>query len=103
MGQAARAGAGSAHATYDGIKAWRDSLSRPAAPPGGHAPAPALPPLGVAVFAADTGIRRVMERDREVEHWSEFDRGGHFPAMEDPDLLTADLRAFFRRYRVCAG
>ena len=34
-----------------------------------------------------------------VEHWSEFERGGHFPALEVPDLLVADVRAFFRRYR----
>jgi hypothetical protein len=28
--------------------------------------------------------------------WSEFDRGGHLPALEAPDLLVGDLRAFFR-------
>jgi hypothetical protein len=28
--------------------------------------------------------------------WTEFGRGGHFAAMEEPDLLVADLRAFFR-------
>ena len=28
--------------------------------------------------------------------WSEFDRGGHFAAMEAPDLLVDDVRAFFR-------
>jgi epoxide hydrolase len=32
-------------------------------------------------------------------HWSEFDRGGHFPAMEEPDLLVGDVREFFRRFR----
>jgi hypothetical protein len=31
--------------------------------------------------------------------WSEFDRGGHFAAMEEPDLLIADVRAFFRKLR----
>ena len=31
-----------------------------------------------------------------VVHWSEFDRGGHFAALEAPDLLAADLREFFR-------
>ena len=24
--------------------------------------------------------------------WSEFDRGGHFAALEAPDLLTEDVR-----------
>jgi hypothetical protein len=27
-------------------------------------------------------------------HWNEYDRGGHFPAMETPDLVVADLREF---------
>jgi len=31
--------------------------------------------------------------------WSEFDRGGHFAAMEVPDLLVGDVRAFFRPLR----
>ena len=29
----------------------------------------------------------------------EFSRGGHFPAMEEPDLLVAYIRAFFRKVR----
>ena len=60
---------------------------------------PAGPPTGVAVFAADTTIRHLLDPAGAVEHWSEYDRGGHFPAMGVPDLLTADLRAFFRRHR----
>jgi hypothetical protein len=28
-------------------------------------------------------------------HWAEFDRGGHFAAMEVPDLLVGDVREFF--------
>ena len=53
----------------------------------------------MAVFAADTGIRSVMDPEGAIEHWTEYDRGGHFPAMEVPDLLTDDLRAFFRERR----
>jgi hypothetical protein len=30
---------------------------------------------------------------------TEYDTGGHFLAMETPDLLTGDVRAFFRRHR----
>ncbi|AWB95501.1 epoxide hydrolase [Agromyces badenianii] len=56
-------------------------------------------PSGVAVFPGDFGIRAIAERDDNVVHWSEFDRGGHFPAMEVPDLLVADVRAFFRELR----
>jgi hypothetical protein len=29
-------------------------------------------------------------------HWSEFDRGGHFAAMEQPELYVGDLRTFVR-------
>ena len=57
------------------------------------------PPMGVAVFAADNTLRSLMEDDDKIEHWSEFDRGGHFPAMEVPDLLVADMRDFFSGLR----
>ncbi|QKW34610.1 epoxide hydrolase [Actinomadura sp. NAK00032] len=56
-------------------------------------------PHGVAVFPGDGGIRRIAEREHNVVHWSEFDRGGHFAAMEAPDLLIEDVRAFFRKVR----
>ncbi|GAB2815889.1 epoxide hydrolase [Actinoallomurus bryophytorum] len=56
-------------------------------------------PLGVAVFPGDSTIRRFVERDHDVVHWSEFDRGGHFAALQAPDLLTSDIRAFFRGLR----
>ncbi|GAB3562896.1 epoxide hydrolase [Amycolatopsis endophytica] len=54
-------------------------------------------PLGVAVFPHDLmlPVRRLAERDNNVVHWSEFDRGGHFAAMEEPDLLAADVLEFF--------
>jgi hypothetical protein len=35
----------------------------------------------------------------DFERWEEYDRGGHFPAMETPDLLVPDLRAFLRPMR----
>jgi pimeloyl-ACP methyl ester carboxylesterase len=56
-------------------------------------------PTGVAVFSRDVAIRRYGERANTIVHWSEFDRGGHFAAMEAPDLLVDDVRAFFRRFR----
>ncbi|HTF41951.1 MAG TPA: alpha/beta hydrolase, partial [Propionibacteriaceae bacterium] len=56
-------------------------------------------PSGVAVFPGDFGIRPIAERDNNVVHWSEFERGGHFPAMEVPDLLVGDVRTFFRGLR----
>jgi pimeloyl-ACP methyl ester carboxylesterase len=53
--------------------------------------------LGVAVFQDDfKTIRALAERDNaNIQHWSEFPRGGHFAALEVPDELVADLRAFF--------
>jgi hypothetical protein len=55
----------------------------------------------VAVFAEDYAIRRYGERGNHIVHWSEFDRGGHFAAMEAPDLLVSDVRKFFRPVRWC--
>jgi pimeloyl-ACP methyl ester carboxylesterase len=56
-------------------------------------------PIGIAAFAADDILRYVLNRDGQIGHWSEFDRGGHFPAMEVPDLLVTDIRDFFRGLR----
>ena len=56
-------------------------------------------PHGVAIFPGDPGVRRIAEREHNVVHWSEFARGGHFAAMEAPDLLVEDIRAFFRMVR----
>ena len=40
--------------------------------------------------------RSFAERDNtNIVHWSDFDRGGHYAAMEVPDVLAADIRAFF--------
>jgi epoxide hydrolase len=60
---------------------------------------PATTPTGVAVFAEDYAIRRYAEAANNIVHWTEFDRGGHFAAMEAPDLLVGDLREFFRGLR----
>jgi pimeloyl-ACP methyl ester carboxylesterase len=89
------AGPSSAHAICDGMEAWRAMADQAEA---GEAPQ-AGPPTGVAVFAADTTIRSVMDPAGRIRHWSEFERGGHFAAMEVPDLLAADLRTFFAELR----
>lgn len=67
----------------------------------GPASEPSAVPMGVAVFPAEhlLSIRRLAERAYNIVHWSEFDRGGHFPAMEVPELLVEDLRRFFRQFR----
>jgi hypothetical protein len=52
---------------------------------------------GVAVFKDDfQTIRPLAERDNTaIVHWSEFDRGGHYAALEVPELVVGDLRTFF--------
>ncbi|HEY1698714.1 MAG TPA: epoxide hydrolase [Trebonia sp.] len=63
--------------------------------------APSSAPTGVAVFPFEIAppIRSLAERANNIVHWSEFDRGGHFAAMEEPDLLVGDVREFFRQFR----
>ena len=55
----------------------------------------------MAVFPAEIAapVRRLAEQSNRIVHWSEFDRGGHFAAMEEPDLLVGDVREFFRLFR----
>jgi pimeloyl-ACP methyl ester carboxylesterase len=65
----------------------------------GQWPEPSTVPTGVAVFAEDIAIRRYAEHSNNVVHWSDFDRGGHFAALEVPDLLIGDVRDFLRRFR----
>ncbi|MGY1615638.1 epoxide hydrolase family protein [Geodermatophilus sp. SYSU D00691] len=59
-------------------------------------------PTGCSVFPAEVPrpSRRWAERRYPgIRFWEEHDRGGHFPALEVPDLLVGDLRAFFRLVR----
>jgi pimeloyl-ACP methyl ester carboxylesterase len=59
-------------------------------------------PLGYARFPKE--IRRPPRAWLEAEnptlhHWTSMPRGGHFAAMETPDLLVDDIRTFFRPLR----
>jgi epoxide hydrolase len=57
-------------------------------------------PTAVAVFKNDFhSIRRFAQRANNIVRWSVFDRGGHFAAIDAPDLLVGDLREFFRQFR----
>jgi pimeloyl-ACP methyl ester carboxylesterase len=56
--------------------------------------APAAVPQGFAVFGADETVRRLVPAAEDA-HWTEFDHGLHFPALEAPEDLANDLRAFF--------
>lgn len=53
-------------------------------------------PTGVAVFPWDfRSVRSFAERANNIVHWTEMPRGGHFAAVDAPDLLVGDVRAFF--------
>ena len=58
-------------------------------------------PTGCAVFPKEISIapRRWVEGQYNVTRWTEMPRGGHFAAMEEPELLVDDVRAFFRTLR----
>jgi len=59
-----------------------------------------LPPLGVAAFPQDLmPPRSWVERVFNVTRWTQMPRGGHFGAMEAPELLAAEIRDFFRPLR----
>ena len=44
-------------------------------------------------------MRQMVDPQRQIVHWSAFEQGGHFPAMEAPDLLVNDARDFFQTFR----
>ncbi len=60
--------------------------------------APSGTPQGWALFARDAVTRRLLDPDHRIEHWTEYERGGHFAAMEAPELLIEDIRAYFRPF-----
>ena len=60
---------------------------------------PSLVPTGVAAFPNDPAMRRFAQRADTIIHWSEFERGGHFAALEAPDLFVEDVRTFFSMLR----
>jgi microsomal epoxide hydrolase len=61
-------------------------------------------PTGFASFPHDLlpPPREWAERFFIIERWTEMPRGGHFAALEEPELLVDDLRAFFRPLRAFA-
>lgn len=56
--------------------------------------------VGLSLEAVEKAPREWVERRyTDIRHWTEFPRGGHFLALEEPELLVGDLRRFFRRFR----
>ena len=58
-------------------------------------------PMAYASFPRETRHppRRLAEPFFDIRRWTEMPRGGHFAALEVPDLLADDVAAFFRSLR----
>jgi len=58
-------------------------------------------PCAVASFPKDLSHppREWAERSYNVQRWTQMPSGGHFAALEEPQLLVEDIRAFFRTLR----
>ena len=58
-------------------------------------------PTAVAVFPGEIFFspRKWVETRYNVAQWTEMPRGGHFAAMEEPELFVEDVAKFFRGLR----
>ena len=59
-------------------------------------------PTAAALFPAELlswPPRSYAERIYNIKQWTEMPRGGHFAALEQPDLLIEDIRTFARSIR----
>ncbi|PSS44989.1 epoxide hydrolase [Arthrobacter woluwensis] len=76
-------------------RSYFDNAQEQAEPQVNHAP------TGVAVFKDDFQTIRVFAvRDNaNIVHWSRFEEGGHFAALERPEILAEDILAFFTGLR----
>jgi len=58
-------------------------------------------PTGYAEFPKEilSPPRSVAEKFYNIQRWSVKQRGGHFAALEQPEVLADEIRAFFRQFR----
>ena len=58
-------------------------------------------PTGIALFPADVLLppKKWAEQNLNIIRWTSMPRGGHFTAMEEPEVMADDIRAFFRPFR----
>ena len=60
-------------------------------------------PTGCAVFPRELlpwPPRSYVNKAYNVTHWTEFEHGGHFAAMEHPNILVNDIRKFVRSLKI---
>ena len=70
-----------------------------AAPSWGPSPEASSTPTAFLELAHDIGIRPFVEREHDIQRWTDIDHGGHFAAMEEARIFVDDIRAFFRGLR----
>ena len=59
-------------------------------------------PTGIAMFPGEKDLivpHEFAERCYNIQHWTDMPKGGHFPSLEEPTLLSEDIRAFFHEFR----
>jgi microsomal epoxide hydrolase len=58
-------------------------------------------PTGIALFPADIlkPPKVWAEQYLNITRWTNMPHGGHFTAMEEPELMANDIRSFFREFR----
>ena len=59
-------------------------------------------PTAAAIFPAEMSEwppRTYVERIFNIKQWTEMPAGGHFAALEKPDLLVNDIKKFLRSFR----
>jgi pimeloyl-ACP methyl ester carboxylesterase len=59
-------------------------------------------PTAIAMFPGESELlvpKSWVERTYPIVQWTDMLEGGHFPALEKPELLVEDIRNAFRQYR----
>lgn len=59
-------------------------------------------PTAITMFLNELGgvqPRELVERQYNIQHWTDMPRGGHFSEWEEPELVANDIRQFFRSFR----
>ena len=86
-GSPCSSGAGAANFLYEAMHApaaWGQTHDRP---------------QGFVSFGDEPLIRKILDPRHELAYWNQYAEGGHFPAMEVPDLVVRELRTFFAGLR----
>jgi pimeloyl-ACP methyl ester carboxylesterase len=94
------AGASAARLYWESIRQVNEWISGPV--PAG---ATVDVPVGCSVFPGELqrpSRRWASKRFTDIRYWGEPPRGGHFAALEQPELFVSELRSFFRLVRLAA-